>query len=76
MTSFATHRLRVHDTARPPYRRLSALRTCLTEFHAAERLVEVMPGVMRGRLSLEDHQGRDGVCPVCAADAQEDRRRA
>lgn len=32
MTSFATHRLRVHDTARPPYRRLSALRTCLTEF--------------------------------------------
>lgn len=32
MTSFATHRLRVHDIARPPYRRLSALRTCLTEF--------------------------------------------
>ncbi|MFE2327937.1 hypothetical protein ACFXD5_29190 [Streptomyces sp. NPDC059385] len=32
MTSFATHRRRVHDTALPPYRRLSALRTCLTEF--------------------------------------------
>ncbi|MEU6310579.1 hypothetical protein [Streptomyces sp. NPDC047014] len=32
MTSFATHRLRVHDTARPAHRRLSALRTCLTEF--------------------------------------------
>ncbi|MFJ7157649.1 hypothetical protein ACIQUQ_22275 [Streptomyces sp. NPDC101118] len=32
MTSFATHRLRVHDRSLPPYRRLSALRTCLTEF--------------------------------------------
>ncbi|MEU9001882.1 hypothetical protein [Streptomyces sp. NPDC048551] len=32
MASFATHRLRVHDAARPPYRRLSALRTCLSEF--------------------------------------------
>ncbi|MEV0413210.1 hypothetical protein AB0I68_21035 [Streptomyces sp. NPDC050448] len=32
MTSFATHRRRVHDVSRPPYRRLSALRTCLTEF--------------------------------------------
>ncbi|MET9698662.1 hypothetical protein ABZY31_17280 [Streptomyces sp. NPDC006529] len=32
MTSFATHRLRVHDRDLPPYRRLSALRTCLTEF--------------------------------------------
>ncbi|MEU6210603.1 hypothetical protein ABZ891_11900 [Streptomyces sp. NPDC047023] len=32
MTSFATHRLRVHDTARPAHRRLSALRTCLTQF--------------------------------------------
>ncbi|MER5729244.1 hypothetical protein ABT084_13065 [Streptomyces sp. NPDC002138] len=32
MTSFATHRLRVHDRARPPHRRLSALRTCLTQF--------------------------------------------
>ncbi|MEV6582050.1 hypothetical protein AB0M92_28225 [Streptomyces sp. NPDC051582] len=29
MTGFTTHRLRVHDTALPPYRRLSALRTCL-----------------------------------------------
>ncbi|MFJ9776210.1 hypothetical protein ACIRVF_34100 [Kitasatospora sp. NPDC101157] len=32
MTSFLTHRARVHDTALPPYRRHSALRTCLTEF--------------------------------------------
>ncbi|MGW4689641.1 hypothetical protein ACWEPM_32780 [Streptomyces sp. NPDC004244] len=32
MTSFATHRRRVHDVSRPPHRRLSALRTCLTEF--------------------------------------------
>jgi hypothetical protein len=149
MPSFATHRLRVHDATRPPYRRLSALRTCLTgfapygfygtyhhlcrsagiprvldedpeslvraveelhearllwladfsawqvgrraqkragtrrpdppqpsaglfwpdpEFHPGGRLVEAMPGVMRGRWSLEGHQGRDGVCPVCAAD--------
>ncbi|MFJ8012411.1 hypothetical protein [Streptomyces sp. NPDC096339] len=149
MTSFATHRRRVHDTALPPYRRLSALRTCLTEFapygfyatyhhlcrsagiprdlgqdpaslvraveelhearqlwldslaawqvgrraqkragrrrpdppppswflywpdpefHPGGRLVDVMPGVMRGRLSHDGHQGRDGVCPVCRAD--------
>ncbi|MFF4644882.1 hypothetical protein [Streptomyces sp. NPDC001389] len=32
MPSFATHRLRVHDASRPPHRRLSALRTCLTVF--------------------------------------------
>lgn len=32
MTSFATHRLRVHDAALPAHRRMSALRTCLTEF--------------------------------------------
>ncbi|MFI9324086.1 hypothetical protein ACIGXI_30505 [Kitasatospora aureofaciens] len=32
MTSFLTHRARVHDAALPPYRRHSALRTCLTEF--------------------------------------------
>ncbi|MFE4638750.1 hypothetical protein ACFRJ1_35990 [Streptomyces sp. NPDC056773] len=32
MTSFATHRLRVHDAALPVHRRMSALRTCLTEF--------------------------------------------
>ncbi|MFJ2753484.1 hypothetical protein [Streptomyces sp. NPDC087297] len=32
MTSFATHRRKVHDTALPPHRRLSALRTCLTGF--------------------------------------------
>ncbi|MEV7523023.1 hypothetical protein [Streptomyces sp. NPDC091371] len=149
MPSFATHRLRVHDASRPAHRRLSALRTCLTEFcpygfyatyhhlcrsagiprdleqdpeslvraveelhearrlwldelaawqvgrraqkragvrrpdppqpsarllwpepefHPGGRLVDVMPGVMRGRLSLEGHQGRDGVCPVCGSD--------
>ncbi|MEU8923944.1 hypothetical protein AB0D10_23860 [Kitasatospora sp. NPDC048545] len=32
MTSFHTHRARVHDTSLPPYRRHSALRTCLTCF--------------------------------------------
>ncbi|MFD5145260.1 hypothetical protein [Streptomyces sp. NPDC058401] len=32
MTSFATHRLRVHDAALPVHRRMSALRTCLTQF--------------------------------------------
>ncbi|GAA2812445.1 hypothetical protein GCM10010441_41400 [Kitasatospora paracochleata] len=32
MTSFRTHRRRVLDPALPPYRRLSALRTCLTCF--------------------------------------------
>ncbi|MFJ8476635.1 hypothetical protein [Kitasatospora sp. NPDC094011] len=32
MTSFLTHRARVHDAGLPPYRRHSALRTCLTEF--------------------------------------------
>ncbi|WP_438315993.1 hypothetical protein ACSHWO_27960 [Streptomyces sp. HUAS TT3] len=32
MTSFATHRRRVHNVSRPPRRRLSALWTCLTEF--------------------------------------------
>ncbi|MFF2748781.1 hypothetical protein ACFVVA_24990 [Kitasatospora sp. NPDC058048] len=32
MTSFHTHRARVHDTSLPPYRRHSALRTCLTRF--------------------------------------------
>ncbi|MFF7989556.1 hypothetical protein ACFZDG_07155 [Kitasatospora xanthocidica] len=32
MTSFHTHRARVHDTSLPPYRRHSALRTCLTLF--------------------------------------------
>ncbi|MCJ0870644.1 hypothetical protein [Streptomyces sp. AP-93] len=32
MTSFATHRLRVHDATLPAHRRMSALRTCLTEF--------------------------------------------
>ncbi|MFB6519276.1 hypothetical protein [Streptomyces sp. NPDC056401] len=32
MTSFATHRLRVHDAALPAHRRMSALHTCLTEF--------------------------------------------
>ncbi|MBT2447354.1 hypothetical protein J7F03_09760 [Streptomyces sp. ISL-43] len=149
MTSFAKHRLRVHDTTRAPYRRLSALRTCLTEFspygfyatyhhlcrsagiprdldedpeslvraveelhearllwldalavwqvgrraqkragvrgpephqpsqglrwpnpelHPEGRLVEVMPAVMRLRPDVDGHQGRDGVCPVCAAD--------
>uniref|UniRef100_A0AAU2JJ93 Uncharacterized protein n=1 Tax=Streptomyces sp. NBC_00049 TaxID=2903617 RepID=A0AAU2JJ93_9ACTN len=149
MTSFATHRLRVHDTASPPHRRLSALRTCLTEFapyglratyhhlclgagiprdldedpeslvraveelhearqvwldalatwqvgrraqkragvrrpvppqpsgrlywpdaefHPEGRLADVMPGVMRGRLDFDGHQGRDGSCPVCEAD--------
>ncbi|WP_412078563.1 hypothetical protein ACLF6K_34110 [Streptomyces xanthophaeus] len=149
MTSFATHRLRVHDTALPPYRRLSALRTCLTEFspysfyatyhhlcrsaaipraldedpeslvraveelhearqvwldafatwkvgrraqkragvrrpdpaepsaglywpnpefHPGARLVDVMPGVMRGRFDVEGRQSRDGVCPVCRSD--------
>ncbi|MEV7600841.1 hypothetical protein AB0O91_26075 [Kitasatospora sp. NPDC089797] len=32
MTSFLTHRARVHDADLPPHRRLGALRTCLTEF--------------------------------------------
>ncbi|WP_051838629.1 hypothetical protein [Streptomyces sp. NRRL WC-3742] len=32
MTSFLTHRARVHDAGLPLYRRHSALRTCLTEF--------------------------------------------
>ncbi|MFI9204930.1 hypothetical protein [Streptomyces sp. NPDC053048] len=32
MTSFATHRLRVHDTSLPAHRRLSALRTCVVSF--------------------------------------------
>lgn len=32
MTSFATHRHRVHDTARTPRQRFAALRTCITEF--------------------------------------------
>ncbi|MFH8382424.1 hypothetical protein ACH4E7_15975 [Kitasatospora sp. NPDC018058] len=32
MTSFLTHRARVHDTSLPLYRRHSALRTCLTRF--------------------------------------------
>ncbi|MEV7186184.1 hypothetical protein [Kitasatospora sp. NPDC093102] len=32
MTSFHTHRARVHDASLPPYRRHSALRTCLTRF--------------------------------------------
>ncbi|MCY0936472.1 hypothetical protein [Streptomyces sp. H34-S4] len=32
MTSFATHRRKVHDGALPAHRRMSALRTCLTEF--------------------------------------------
>ncbi|MER7756171.1 hypothetical protein [Kitasatospora sp. NPDC097643] len=32
MTSFLTHRQRVHDDALPLHRRHSALRTCLTEF--------------------------------------------
>lgn len=32
MSSFATHRARVHDTGLPAYRRLSALRTCLLVF--------------------------------------------
>ncbi|MGA5816807.1 hypothetical protein ACPC54_02915 [Kitasatospora sp. NPDC094028] len=32
MTSFRTHRTRVHDTALPLHRRHSALRTCLTGF--------------------------------------------
>ncbi|MCX4777080.1 hypothetical protein [Streptomyces sp. NBC_01264] len=32
MTSFATHRLRVHDATLPVHRRMSALRTCLTQF--------------------------------------------
>ncbi|MEU9047203.1 MULTISPECIES: hypothetical protein [unclassified Kitasatospora] len=32
MTSFHTHRARVHDTSLPLYRRHSALRTCLTCF--------------------------------------------
>ncbi|MFD7639448.1 hypothetical protein ACFV4P_02220 [Kitasatospora sp. NPDC059795] len=32
MTSFLTHRARVHDDRLPPHRRHSALRTCLTEF--------------------------------------------
>ncbi|WP_035794269.1 hypothetical protein [Kitasatospora mediocidica] len=32
MSSFLTHRARVHDARLPPYRRHSALRTCLTHF--------------------------------------------
>ncbi|GAA1989096.1 hypothetical protein [Kitasatospora viridis] len=32
MTSFLTHRARVHDARLPAYRRHSALRTCLTAF--------------------------------------------
>ncbi|MFG2715193.1 hypothetical protein ACGFX2_32220 [Streptomyces goshikiensis] len=32
MTSFRTHRLRVHDGSRTPRQRFAALRTCLTEF--------------------------------------------
>ncbi|MDH6137491.1 hypothetical protein P3T37_006924 [Kitasatospora sp. MAA4] len=32
MSSFHTHRARVHDADLPPYRRLSALRTCLEVF--------------------------------------------
>ncbi|MFH8729006.1 hypothetical protein [Streptomyces termitum] len=32
MSSFLTHRARVHDTRLPPHRRHSALRTCLTVF--------------------------------------------
>ncbi|MFE0462500.1 hypothetical protein ACFW1A_24915 [Kitasatospora sp. NPDC058965] len=32
MTSFLTHRARVHDAGLPVHRRHSALRTCLTEF--------------------------------------------
>lgn len=32
MTSFHTHRARVHDTSLPVHRRHSALRTCLTRF--------------------------------------------
>ncbi|MFP8885055.1 MULTISPECIES: hypothetical protein [Streptomyces] len=32
MSSFGTHRARVHDAARPAHRRLSDLRTCLQHF--------------------------------------------
>lgn len=68
MTSFATHRRKVHDGALPAHRRMSALRTCLTEFapygfratfhHPLGPLAEVMPRVLRAR----EYAGRGARC--------------